>query len=309
MTAAAQYIRDALLECYLADALEPKAKARLEASISISPEAQTRLAELRAASAAFLQHHQPNSLKAPVVMLDQLDVLYQRFAPAINRRIRAILREADEAWDVMRETFFAYMRTDASLRGEASPFPVLYQMAIDKAFDRLRRNSRRFGVFDSFNEQQLVAWDAAHDGGLARLDALQELAIITEGETPQSLTVAVLFFVEGYTIAEVAEVLNLSRRVISDLLRKFSERARQKIARHGARVSPSTRRITDALLEHYIADELEPEEKARLEAILAASPMDQARLAELRADSAAILLRHPAGPLIARILDDSQGEH
>ncbi len=70
-----------------------------------------------------------------------LDTLYQCFGPAINRRARAILQDDQEASDVTQDTFLAYMRGQASLRGAASPFTVLYQIATHKAVDRLRRNS------------------------------------------------------------------------------------------------------------------------------------------------------------------------
>lgn len=71
-------------------------------------------------------------------------------------------------------------------------------------------------------------------------------------------------------------------------------------------MTPEPRRIPDALLERYLTDALPAEAKARLEATLAASPGDQARLAELRADSSAFLLQHPPGPLVARLQEESR---
>jgi anti-sigma factor RsiW len=60
------------------------------------------------------------------------------------------------------------------------------------------------------------------------------------------------------------------------------------------------RHIKDGLLECYLVDALAPDVRARLEAQLATSPADQARLEELRADSAAFLTSYPEGPLVAR---------
>jgi anti-sigma factor RsiW len=62
----------------------------------------------------------------------------------------------------------------------------------------------------------------------------------------------------------------------------------------------SGRRIKDALLERYLAGALPPESRAQLEAVLAESEADRARLRELEADSAAFLLKHPPGPLVAK---------
>lgn len=71
-------------------------------------------------------------------------------------------------------------------------------------------------------------------------------------------------------------------------------------------MTPEPRRIPDALLERYLADALSVEAKVRLETTLASSLEDQARLAELRADSAAFLLQHPPGPLVRRFQEDSR---
>jgi len=70
----------------------------------------------------------------------------------------------------------AYMRSEASLRGRASPFTVLYQIATHKAVDRLRRSSRWSGVLGSLDlpEGDVPArpaeWASAHEGGMARVE-------------------------------------------------------------------------------------------------------------------------------------------
>ena len=69
-------------------------------------------------------------------------------------------------------------------------------------------------------------------------------------------------------------------------------------------MTAQARRIPDALLERYVTDSLTGENKARLEAQLAASAEDQARLAELRADSAAFLLKYPPRVVVQRFEQD-----
>ena len=65
-------------------------------------------------------------------------------------------------------------------------------------------------------------------------------------------------------------------------------------------MSAGTRRVTEPLLEFYLVGSLDAEARAQVEAVLAESEADRARLAELRAESAAFLLHHPPGPLVAR---------
>ncbi|MCP3139294.1 hypothetical protein [Pyxidicoccus xibeiensis] len=65
-------------------------------------------------------------------------------------------------------------------------------------------------------------------------------------------------------------------------------------------MSPGERRIKEPLLERYLADALSPDARRQVEAVLADSEADRARLEELRADSAAFLVQNPPGPLVAR---------
>lgn len=67
-----------------------------------------------------------------------------------------------------------------------------------------------------------------------------------------------------------------------------------------------SRQIKDALLERYLAGDLAPELRKTIDATLAASEDDRARLDELQKDSAAFLVSHPAGPLVARVAEQQR---
>ncbi len=167
---------------------------------------------------------------------DHLTELYRRYGPGIHRRARFLLGDADEALDVTQDTFLAYMRAEAGLRGQASPFTVLYQIASHKAVDRLRRRSRWSGRLGALDVEEEAAEDPgrrleAHPGGLERVEAMQDLALLTHGEEPQTLTAALLYFVEEHTLEEVAQVLDLTRKTVSKLLQQFCERARKRSLR------------------------------------------------------------------------------
>ncbi|REG14218.1 regulatory LuxR family protein [Archangium gephyra] len=54
------------------------------------------------------------------------------------------------------------------------------------------------------------------------------------------------------------------------------------------------RRVPDPLLECYLAGSLDAEAQAEVEVLLAESAVDQARLEELRAESAVFLVQHPS---------------
>ena len=63
------------------------------------------------------------------------------------------------------------------------------------------------------------------------MEALHDLALLTRDEEPQTLTAAFLYFAEHHTQEEIAEVLGVSRKTTSKMLRQFTERARKRSLR------------------------------------------------------------------------------
>ena len=176
----------------------------------------------------------PLASRARMASLEQqaLADLYRRFGPALHRRALGLLHDEQEALDVTQETFLAFMTARGSLRGEASPFTVLYQIATFKAVDRLRRRSRWAGVLGDLSYDELSDGSApCRDSDARRVEAARDLALLTRGEKPQALTAALLYFVEGYTTEEVGQTLDLSRKTVGKLLAGFARRARDRSKR------------------------------------------------------------------------------
>ncbi|HCF56585.1 MAG TPA: hypothetical protein DFS52_01140 [Myxococcales bacterium] len=173
--------------------------------------------------------------RAQMASLDNqaLADLYRRFGPALHRRALSLLGDEQEALDVTQESFLALMTASGSLRGGASPFTVLYQIATFKAVDRLRRRSRWAGVLSEVAYDEDASWPQASAGesDARRVDAARDLAILTQGEKPQVLTAALLYFVEGYTTEEIGQTLDLSRKTVGKLLARFAQRARDRSKR------------------------------------------------------------------------------
>lgn len=169
-----------------------------------------------------------------------VEELYRRYGPAVHRRALSLTRDAEEARDITQDTFLAFVKEPGLLRGEASAFTVLYQIATFKSVDRLRRRARWTGrlgelsVDEDGQEAREAERDSAHKGGLERVEAAQDLALLTQGEEPRTLTAALLYFVEGYTMDEVGQVLGLSRKTVGKVLGDFATRARKR----GARFEP-----------------------------------------------------------------------
>ncbi len=164
---------------------------------------------------------------------DDIAALYRRFGSAIRRRVLFLTRNDAEAQDITHETFMAYMDQRGRLRGEASPFTVLYQIATYQAMERVRYRARWSGVLGQLDAPEDEAAEAAMTAertapGSRQVEAAQDLALLTRGEKPEVLTAAVLYYVEGHSTEEVAQVMRLSRKTIGRMLEQFVERAQKR---------------------------------------------------------------------------------
>jgi RNA polymerase sigma-70 factor (ECF subfamily) len=171
---------------------------------------------------------------------DRLGELYRRYAPAVHRRAKSLLGgDEAEAYDVTQEVFLGWFQTESKLRGDAAPFTVLYQMATFKAVDRLRRRARWSARLTSLTVDEDAEGPAlqvpARDDGAARVEAIGDVSLLTHGEDEQTLTCAVLYFVEGYTTDEIAQTLDVSRKTVGRALAAFADRAQKRATRFGVK--------------------------------------------------------------------------
>ncbi len=169
----------------------------------------------------------------------QLADLYLRYGSNLRRRAQVLTGNQQEADDLMQETFlkFMTMQEEGALREESNPYTVLFTIVTNKSVDRLRMRARWTGKLDlrddeDFeNAERSLDMVLAHERDMNRVDAAHDLALLTEGEKPQVLTAAFLYFVEGLSTKHVGQVLNLSRQVVAEMLKQFLKRARARRTR------------------------------------------------------------------------------
>ncbi|MFY2563093.1 RNA polymerase sigma factor [Corallococcus terminator] len=155
-----------------------------------------------------------------------LVTLYQRHGATIYRRAFFLLRDADEARDVAQDVFVAL----ASRHAPRQTPSLLYEVTTCLAIDRLRRRFRRARHGPSLSPSPAPDPDMepSHSGNLARVEAARDLAMLTRGESPRTMTVAILHFVEGRSLTEVGKELSLSPKTVRSLLKRFVTRARKR---------------------------------------------------------------------------------
>ena len=158
------------------------------------------------------------------------EVLMRRYNERVYRVARAIVRDDEEAEDVMQQ---AYVNAYAHLRqfnGKARFSTWLTKIAINESLARVRRRGK-YELYDdeSSNVEPLMVQDSYRDperqAFTSELRALLEWAI--DGLPNGAREVFVLREVEGLSTAETASVLDVSDDVVKTRL----SRARSALRR------------------------------------------------------------------------------
>jgi len=154
------------------------------------------------------------------VALD-VDALYRKYGPMVIRRCRALLADEEQALDAAQETFVKLIRYQHRLT-DAAPSSMLYTMATNVCLN-LMRSARRRPL--NAGEQVLERIASADDVEGRALDRTVLDGVFSR-EQASTRTMAVMHYVDGMTLDEVASHVGLSVSGVRKRLRLLKERSR-----------------------------------------------------------------------------------
>lgn len=152
-----------------------------------------------------------------------LEELYRRHAPAVYARCRYLLRDDDAARDAAQDVFVRALRALDDLRGAASPTAFLLRSATNHCLNVLRASRAAWR-----EEVARVALARAERG--IEPDARELVRALLGAAPPEAQEVAVLYFVDELTQAEIAVATGRSVPTVRARLREFLGAARGALA-------------------------------------------------------------------------------
>ncbi len=163
------------------------------------------------------------SVRGPETAHGLLEDLYRRHAPAVYGRCRFLLKDTEAAQDAVQDVFARALRALPEFRSVASPTTWLLQIATNHCLNHLRaaraawreevRRAAELGVAQGVDPDR------------------RELVRALLGAAPEeSQEVAVLYYVDELTQAEIAEATGRSLPTVRKRLREFLAAARAALA-------------------------------------------------------------------------------
>jgi RNA polymerase sigma-70 factor, ECF subfamily len=141
--------------------------------------------------------------------VDALALLFDRYRVPVYRAALALTGDPGASEEVLLDTFGRAYKYRRRLRTDVSPLPWLHKVALNLCYTRLRRRNLRSEPVTDVVAERLV------DGGV-RPDISAEWSevrqIVREGIaalSPKHQVVMVLYYLDGLSLPETAEALNL----------------------------------------------------------------------------------------------------
>ena len=157
--------------------------------------------------------------------VEALEALYRAFETPVYNLARRILRNPEDAEDVLQETFLEVVRSIRAYRGEGHLWGWIRRIASSKALMRIRKDHVR--AEEAFDEE--LAEGAPPVSVPARLDLERALAHLSE----TSRAVVWLHDVEGYTHEEIAEMMGKTVSFSKSQLARAHSRLRRLLEGEG----------------------------------------------------------------------------
>jgi len=153
--------------------------------------------------------------------IDLFEVLMRRYNQRLFRVVYAVLRDAEEARDVMQEAYVRAYQHLGSFRADASFSTWLTKIALYESYRRARLDRRRVGLEDEpMAANAAVPASGEPDGAAANLELHALLRRAIEALPAGRRLVFVCRDVEGMTTAEAARCLDISEQSVKTRLHR-----------------------------------------------------------------------------------------
>lgn len=153
---------------------------------------------------------------------NQIGELYRSHGAAVLRRARRLLANEADAQELLQEVFTALVRDPEPLVSARSPMAMLYRVTTNRALNRIRNEQNRRRLL------HLAPEAAPAPGPASRPDTHDDLRTILRLLPADEAAAFVYRHVDGMTHAEIAELLDCSRRHVGTLL----DRSRERLLSH-----------------------------------------------------------------------------
>jgi RNA polymerase sigma-70 factor, ECF subfamily len=158
---------------------------------------------------------------------EEVSRLYDRYAHVLFHRCRTLLRNDEEAWDAVQETFARVIRSADSFRSQASPLTWMYRIStnycLNQGRNRRGREKKHADHREEIGGPSIVRLD---EDGVE--DHGRILLLLADADEETRRCVVHTFF-DDCTREQVAELVGLSVPTVRKRVNTFLDHARREL--------------------------------------------------------------------------------
>lgn len=151
--------------------------------------------------------------------MNDFDALYRKFGPMVLRRCRFLLKNEEKALDAMQDVFVRLIERKHSISEVCSS--LLYTMATNVCLNKIRADKLRSGP--EFEVIAEIVEDSFSSLAEQKIDTSVLLDCIFSERDSKDRQIAILHYVDGYTLEETAELTKMSVSGVRKRLNKLIE--------------------------------------------------------------------------------------
>lgn len=156
----------------------------------------------------------------------ELAKLYERYGHVLFHRCRSIVRNDEEAWDAVQETFARVVKHSDTFRAQSSPLTWMYRISTNYCLNQLR--NRKGHEQKHLRHGEDISGPASATMSDDDADRQRILAML-DGADEETRRVVVHTFFDDCTREEVALLVGLSVPTVRKRLNTFLDRARAEL--------------------------------------------------------------------------------
>jgi RNA polymerase sigma-70 factor (ECF subfamily) len=164
--------------------------------------------------------------------------LVEEISPSIYRLALRMLGEAQDAEDVLQNTFLKALQSFAEFEGRASPLTWLYRIAVNEALMMIRRRKPQFQIADEPSDEaddlpapvQLTDWCCLPEADFLTAESRQALDRAVAALPEKLRVVFLLRDIEGLSIRATGEALDLTETAVKTRLLRARLQLREQLS-------------------------------------------------------------------------------
>ena len=153
--------------------------------------------------------------------------LYQKYAPMVLRRCRAMLKDEEKALDAMQDVFLRILESKSDIKNACAS--LFYVTATRVCLNKIKSDKIRSGP--DFEKIAQVMADDFSDIEREKIEAAILLEKIFEKRDRKDSLIAILHFVDGRTLEETAEQIGMSVSGVRKRIRELQKHSQKLIGR------------------------------------------------------------------------------